>query len=77
MPLKPQLQETQTGKLAVGVGVNSDAGLVGDISVDEQNFDITRVPDSWEDVREGMAFRGAGERLKIEAAPAPKCSTIR
>ena len=61
--------ETQTGKLMFGVGVNSDSGLVGQIVLDEQNFDWTRWPSSWEDVRNGTAWRGAGQRFRIEAMP--------
>jgi outer membrane protein insertion porin family len=61
--------ETQTGRLMVGFGVNSDAGVVGNIVIDERNFDWTRLPTSWEDVRNGSAFRGAGQRFRIDAAP--------
>ncbi len=61
--------ETMTGRLMLGVGVNSDAGLVGNFVLDEQNFDITRLPRSWEDIRDGQAWRGDGERLRIEANP--------
>ena len=53
----------------VSVGVNSDAGLVGSITVDEQNFDWTRLPTSWEDIRDGVAWRGNGERLQIQLVP--------
>ena len=62
-------EETQTGRLMIGAGVNSNAGLVGNIVVDEQNFDITRLPRSWDDIRNGTAFRGAGQRFRLEAAP--------
>lgn len=62
-------QETQTGRLMLGVGVNSDAGVVGNIVVDERNFDWTRLPTSWEDVRNGTAFRGDGQRFRIDASP--------
>ena len=62
-------EETQTGRLMIGAGVNSNAGLVGNIVVDEQNFDITRLPQSWDDIRNGTAFRGAGQRFRLEAAP--------
>jgi outer membrane protein insertion porin family len=67
--LNPQLQETQTGRLMFGVGVNSDAGLVGSIVVDEQNFDWTRFPRSFEDIRNATAWRGAGQRFRMEAVP--------
>lgn len=64
------VQETQTGRFMFGVGVNSDAGLVGSIVVDEQNFDWRRWPrNGWEDFRNGTAFRGAGQRFRLEAAP--------
>jgi len=62
-------EETQTGRLMIGAGVNSNAGLVGNIVVDEQNFDITRLPRSWDEIRNGTAFRGAGQRFRLEAAP--------
>jgi outer membrane protein insertion porin family len=62
-------QETQTGRLQMGVGVNSDAGLIGNIVVDERHFDWRRWPRSFEDVRNGTAFRGAGQHFRIDASP--------
>ncbi len=62
-------EETQTGRLMIGAGVNSNAGLVGNIVIDEQNFDLFRLPTSWDDIRNGTAFRGAGQRFRLEAAP--------
>jgi outer membrane protein insertion porin family len=53
----------------LGVAVNSDAGLVGQILLDEQNFDWTRWPTSWDDFLSGRAWRGAGQRFRVEAAP--------
>lgn len=61
--------ETQTGRLMFGVGVNSDAGVVGNIMVDERNFDFRRVPRSWDDFAYGTAFRGAGQQFRLEAVP--------
>jgi outer membrane protein insertion porin family len=61
--------EAQTGRLMFGVGVNSDAGLVGSFVLEENNFDITRPPTSWRDFVDGTAFRGNGERFRIEAVP--------
>jgi outer membrane protein insertion porin family len=63
------LSEAQTGRLMLGVAVNSDAGLVGQILLDEQNFDWTRFPTSWDDFASGRAWRGDGQRFRIEAAP--------
>jgi outer membrane protein insertion porin family len=64
-----ETNEAQTGRLMLGVAVNSDAGLTGQILLDEQNFDWTRFPTSWDDVTSGRAFRGGGERFRIEAMP--------
>ncbi|MBU4399078.1 MAG: BamA/TamA family outer membrane protein, partial [Planctomycetes bacterium] len=61
--------EAMTGRMMFGVGINSDAGLVGQIVLDEQNFDWTRFPRSWEDIRNATAFRGAGQRFRLEAVP--------
>lgn len=63
------LEETQTGRFMVGVAVNSDAGVVGQISLDERNFDWRRFPRSMQDLRDGSAFRGGGQRFRLEAAP--------
>jgi outer membrane protein insertion porin family len=52
-----------------GVGVNSNAGVVGSIVLDEQNFDWMRFPTSWDDFRTATAFRGAGQQFRIEAVP--------
>ena len=61
--------EAQTGRLMFGVGVNSDAGVVGSFVLEENNFDITRFPTSPRDFWDGTAFRGNGERFRIEAVP--------
>jgi len=59
----------RTGRLMFGGAVNSDAGVTGQITVDERNFDITRWPRSFQDLASGTAFRGAGQTLRIEAVP--------
>jgi hypothetical protein len=38
------VSETQTGRFMFGAGINSDAGVTGQIVIDERNFDITRFP---------------------------------
>ncbi len=68
-PLKVTTEDTMTGRIMFGVGVNSDAGVVGQVLLEEQNFDWTRWPSSWQDIQDGTAFRGAGERFRIEAVP--------
>jgi outer membrane protein insertion porin family len=63
------VSENQTGRIMLGVAVNSDAGLVGQILLDERNFDWTRYPTSWNDFVDGRAWRGAGQHFRLEAAP--------
>lgn len=67
--LNAVLQENQTGKFMIGAGINSDAGVTGQVVYDEQNFDIKAWPRSWRDFVDGYAFRGAGQNLRIEAYP--------
>jgi outer membrane protein assembly complex protein YaeT len=64
-----EVQETRTGQFMIGGSVNSNAGLNGSIVLNERNFDITRIPTSWDDFRYGRAFRGAGQEFRLEAAP--------
>ncbi len=68
------LTEARTGRLMFGVGVNSNAGLVGNIVFSENNFDILRPPTSWSDLWNGSAWRGAGQKFRIEALPGTQVS---
>ena len=63
------VDEAPTGRFMVGAGINSDAGVTGQIVLDEQNFDWRRFPSSIDDIFNGTAFRGDGQRLRIEALP--------
>ncbi|WP_437227224.1 BamA/OMP85 family outer membrane protein [Planctomicrobium sp. SH661] len=66
--------EGRTGRLMFGVGVNSDAGLVGSLVLQEDNFDIMRPPTSFADILNGQAWRGAGQSLRLEAVPGTEVS---
>lgn len=72
--IEVRVDEAQTGRILFGVGVNSDAGLLGNIIISEQNFDITRFPASFDDFVNGDAFRGGGEEFRLEAAPGTQFS---
>ena len=69
VPIDVVVKERQTGQFMFGVGVNSNAGVMGNIVIDEQNFDIRNPPRSWEQIRNATAFRGAGQQMRIEAMP--------
>lgn len=68
-PVDVYVEETQTGRFMFGAGINSDAGVTGQIVIDERNFDLFRVPTSFQDVINGTAFRGAGQGFRLEAMP--------
>lgn len=68
------LSEARTGRFMVGAGVNSDSGVVGNIVLEEQNFDITRFPTSFRDIADGYAFRGGGQQFRLEATPGSQVS---
>jgi outer membrane protein assembly complex protein YaeT len=72
--LDVRVTEAQTGRILFGIGVNSDAGVLGNVIISEQNFDIMRWPSSFSDLLYGDAFRGAGQELRIEAAPGTQFS---
>ncbi len=63
------VQESMTGRVMIGGAYNSDAGLTGQITIDERNFDLWRFPTSWSDLTEGRAFRGAGQGFRLELLP--------
>jgi outer membrane protein insertion porin family len=64
-----EVEEDRTGSLNVGAAVGSDAGVNATISLFERNFDIFRVPTSFDDFVEGRAFRGGGQQFLIRAQP--------
>ena len=63
------VSETETGRINFGGAYNSDQGIVGQFTVDERNFDITRWPTSLRDLFSGTAFRGGGQHFKLELVP--------
>lgn len=67
--IRVRVKETRTGQVGLQVGVNSNAGLNGTLSINQRNFDITRFPTGFDDLLGGKAFRGAGQELRIQATP--------
>ena len=61
--------ETQTGRFNFGGAYNSENGIVGQFTIDEKNFDITRWPRSLGEIRDGTAWRGGGQTFRLELVP--------
>ncbi len=69
VPLDVMVEEARTGRFMFGAGVNSDAGVTGQITIDERNFDMFGIPTSWSEIVDGEAFRGRGQGFRLEAIP--------
>ncbi len=63
------IAQTNTGRINIGGAFNSDNGIVGQFTVDEKDFDITRFPRNFGDILNGTAFRGAGQQFRLELVP--------
>lgn len=69
VPLDIMVEEARTGRFMFGAGVNSDAGVTGQITIDERNFNLFGFPTSWSQLINGEAFRGKGQAFRLEAIP--------
>lgn len=61
--------EAETATILFGVGVTSNSGLVGSISIEQRNFDLFDWPRSKGELFKGKAFRGAGQVLRLQFEP--------
>ena len=64
-----EVAEGQTGKFSFGAGISTNSGVVGQISVEQQNFDITATPRSLDEYLRGQAFKGAGQYFQVLLEP--------
>lgn len=76
MPPKPsrrnllvEVEETETGMLLFGAGFSSTNALIGNISLEQWNFDWKDKPESWSDFWSGNAFTGGGQYFRIALRP--------
>lgn len=63
------VKESKTAIFTVGAGINSNGGIVGDITYEQRNFDIANPPDALKDIFTDQAFSGAGQNLRINLEP--------
>ncbi len=72
------VNETEsTNDLVFGMGVTSNSGLVGSILLDIKNFDIFDTPRTFSELIKFRAFRGAGQRLRLELQPGTELNRFR
>lgn len=70
-------ESERAGDFLTGFGVNSNSGLVGNIVLDIKNFDLFDLPRSFKEFIKFRSFRGAGQRMRLEAAPGTEVSRFR
>lgn len=64
-----EVTETNTGSFNIGASFGSDAGLLGQISLQQRNFDVTDTPDTLSELYTGESFRGGGQTATITLQP--------
>jgi outer membrane protein insertion porin family len=64
-----EVEERQTGTLSFGLLAGSDSGLLGNISLNQTNFDIADWPESWSEFWNRKSFIGAGQQFLMEFQP--------
>jgi len=71
------VDETETTQFLVGVGISTDNGLIGSLSIDNRNFDLFDWPRTWGEFFRGRAFKGDGQRLLFQLEPGTEVSRFR
>lgn len=70
-----EVKEKNTGAINFGIGLGTDSGLLGEVSISQRNFDIGDPPLTLEEFVAGRAFRGAGQSFSLTLAPGTEVST--
>jgi len=63
------VQEGNTGEFLVGVGVSTNSGVLGNISLTQRNFNLLNWPDSFRQFIRLQGFKGAGQTFRMVAEP--------
>lgn len=72
-----EVEEAQAINFIIGVGVSTDSGVIGQLSIENRNFDLFDWPRTWGEFFRGQAFRGDGQRLRLSAEPGTEVSRFR
>jgi outer membrane protein insertion porin family len=64
-----EVKENQTAFFTIGAGFTSNAGVLGNISYEQRNFDISNWPSSWSELFSSRSFTGAGQYFKVQLEP--------
>ncbi len=72
-----QLEEADTTRVMAGVGVTSNSGVVGTLTLENSNFNIWDRPRTLGEFFRGQAYKGAGQNLKLTFEPGTEMTTFR
>ena len=72
-----EIEEGQAINFLIGVGVSTDSGVIGSLTIDNRNFDLWDWPRTWGEFFRAQAFRGDGQRLRFQAEPGSEVSRFR
>ncbi len=64
-----RVEEADANIVLFGVGVTSNSGLVGSITLENRNFDLFDYPRNATELFKGKSFRGAGQTFRIQLEP--------
>jgi outer membrane protein insertion porin family len=70
-------ESEKTSMFIAGIGAGSDSGVLGNITLENRNFDIFDTPRSWKEFFKGKAFRGAGQTMQIKLEPGTELTRFR
>lgn len=63
------VEEADTTRILFGVGVTTNSGVVGTISIENRNFDLFDTPRTAKEFFKGKSFTGAGQTLRLQLEP--------
>jgi outer membrane protein insertion porin family len=72
-----RVEEGRTGDLRFSAGVNSNLGVMWQVTLTKRNFDYKDLPSSASDILESKAFTGGGQFLRFNLSPGTTYSTFR
>ena len=69
-----EVEEAEQVNFLIGVGVSTDNGVIGSLSINNRNFDLFDWPRTWGEFFRGQAFRGDGQRVSLRLEPGTEVS---
>lgn len=64
-----EVMEAETSSILFGIGVTTNSGVVGSISIEQRNFDLFDWPRSATEFFKGRSFRGRGQSMRLQIEP--------